>query len=489
MLCMSKHSENYLDFYIRRSRFIIAVYLLFSISLLTESANATILGDEAALGPLESRMTQSQIESGTLSFKDLRLSGLKVFTARYNKSDGYGDGKLGSGDNISPGGRPTLQNNGTFLRINGLDAQTCLECHSMISADTVPITLGVGGAGGLNNTASFQPRSVDVGDTAGNLFANFDGRLINPLSLFGSGGVQMLAKEMTAELQALKAKAIATPGTPVQLTTKGVEFGTIIADEQGNLDTSNLEGVDDDLVIRPFGRKGEFSSVRQFDLGAMQFHFGMQPIEVAGKGIDNDNDAVTDEILIGEISALEIFLTTMETPQRDAGGVTETKGFQRFQEVGCAECHRPSLNTDSFNLNYSYPEVETDPSANVFYTFDLRKSPTKFTPTPQKGLQIELFSDLKRHDMGPGLAESFHLASDKQNREFITAKLWGVADTSPYLHDGRALTLNEAILSHGGEAQATRDTYASLTDEDKNDIIRFLKTLRNPTKPNSDVAP
>jgi cytochrome c peroxidase len=457
--------------------------------LLTNSATATLLGDEPALGAPESRITQLQIESGALSFKKLRQSGLKVFSTRYNKADGYGDGELGPVENISPGGRPTLQNNGTFLRINGLDAQTCMECHTIVSADTVPFTLGVGGAGGLNNSASFQPRFVDVEDAEGNLFAKFDGRLINPLSLFGSGGVQMLAKEMTAELQALKAKAIATPGTPVQLATKGVEFGTIIADEQGNLDTSNLEGVDDDLVIRPFGRKGEFSSVRQFDLGAMQFHFGMEPIEVVGEGIDKDNDGVADEIRIGEISALEIFLTTMETPQRDAGGATETKGFQRFQEVGCADCHRPFLNTDSFNLNYSYPEVEDDPSANVFYSFDLRKAPTKFTSTPQKGLQIELFSDLKRHDMGPGLAESFHLASEKQNREFITAKLWGVADTSPYLHDGRALTLNEAILSHGGEAQVARDTYASLSDRQKNHIIRFLNTLRNPTAPNSDVAP
>jgi CxxC motif-containing protein (DUF1111 family) len=98
-----------------------------------------------------------------------------------------------------------------------------------------------------------------------------------------------------------------------------------------------------------------------------------------------------------------------------------------------------------------------------------------------------MFSDLKRHDMGDELAEEFHGASPRQNREFITAKLWGVADTAPYLHDGRALTLNEAILLHGGEATAARDAYLGLDDRKKNQVLRFLRTLRNPVSPNADV--
>ena len=64
------------------------------------------------------------------------------------------------------------------------------------------------------------------------------------------------------------------------------------------------------------------------------------------------------------------------------------------------------------------------------------------------GVTIELFADLKRHDMGEGLKESFNLLSNRANREFTTARLWGVADTAPYLHDGRALILEEAILMH-----------------------------------------
>jgi len=89
--------------------------------------------------------------------------------------------------------------------------------------------------------------------------------------------------------------------------------------------------------------------------------------------------------------------------------------------------------------------------------------------------------------MGPELAEDFHNASDRRNAEFITAKLWGVADTAPYLHDGRALSLLEAIRLHGGEAQSARDRFLGLTDDNQAALITFLRTLRNPRSPNQDV--
>jgi cytochrome c peroxidase len=71
---------------------------------------------------------------------------------------------------------------------------------------------------------------------------------------------------------------------------------------------------------------------------------------------------------------------------------------------------------------------------------------------------------------------------------FVTAKLWGVADTAPYLHDGRATTLGAAILEHGGEAHFSAAAYDRLSLEEKIDLIAFLKTLRNPRKPNRGLA-
>jgi mono/diheme cytochrome c family protein len=446
--------------------------------------HAELPGEGPRLG--EDRITQDQIESGKLSLKAIRQAGLKVFSTPFNKSDGYGDGPVGYEEpynSIEPGGRPTLGGNGTFLRVNGLDGQTCLECHSIVSNASVPAELGVGGVGGSVTNALFQPTFIDVADVAGNGFAEMDGRFINPLFLFGSGGVELLAKEMTAELQGLKRHAQQT-GSTVELVTKGVSFGELVYVDSA-FDFSRVEGIDHDLVVRPFGRKGEFATVRAFDEAAMMFHFGMQPVESVGAD-DADGDGVFNEVLPGELSALAMFNTTLERPAADQGGKQAKQGFRLFEQLGCAECHRPELVTDSEFLTYSYPEVAADPGANVFYAVNLARAPMKFKRVRRGGVVVPLFADLKRHDMGPGLRESF--GEPPLDQQFTTARLWGVADTAPYLHDGRALTLGEAILLHGGEAQAARDRYAGLEEADQAKLLEFLLTLRTPANPASDLT-
>jgi hypothetical protein len=89
---------------------------------------------------------------------------------------------------------------------------------------------------------------------------------------------------------------------------------------------------------------------------------------------------------------------------------------------------------------------------------------------------VRLFGDLKRHDMGPGLAESI----DEQGTGasvWRTRELWGVGSTGPWLHDGRATTLREAILLHGGEGQASRDQFAALSQSEQAQVIKFLQNL------------
>ena len=89
--------------------------------------------------------------------------------------------------------------------------------------------------------------------------------------------------------------------------------------------------------------------------------------------------------------------------------------------------------------------------------------------------------------MGPDLSENFAQVGAQRNREFTTARLWGVADTAPYLHDGRATTLTEAILLHGGEALPARNAFAVLSDQNQAEVIAFLRSLRTPTKPAKDL--
>jgi hypothetical protein len=435
----------------------------------------------------DDRPTQSEIEAGDVRLADLQVAGLRMFTTPFNRLDGYGDGPMDPSDTLTPGGRPTLQGNGTFLRVNGLDAQTCLECHSFVSMATVPPTLGIGGVGGSNANAIIAPTDMDpanLRDLNGN--ARFNGRFANPPFLFGAGAVELLGLEMTAELQALKRVAIENPGTDVDLITKGVDFGILRADADGNFDLSAVQGVDDDLVVRPFGRKGEFTTVREFDIGAMMFHFGMQPVESVGAG-DPDGDGVHDEIQPGDLTALSAFVATLERPFMESLSDTARRGFERFQTIGCTACHRPSLTTNRTTLPLRMPEVGIDPWANAVLTIDLTRAPASFS-REGRGIRVPLFADLKRHDMGDGLKEDFALVSDSTNREFTTARLWGVADTAPYLHDGRATTLTDAILAHGGEAQAQRDRFAALSDEGRGELLAFLRSLRTPKRPAAAVV-
>lgn len=438
-------------------------------------------GERPALGP--NRLLQHQIADGTLSLAQVRRAGLRIFTLSFNKLDGFGDGPMDLNDTLSPGGRPTLQGNGTFLRVNGLDSQSCGECHSLISAATVPPRLGVGGAGGSVANAMIRPTAIDADDSEDlDGAAGFDGRFANPPFVFGSGGVELLAIEMTEDLQRRRRRALANPGQVVSLVTKGVSFGSIVADGLGNLDTSQVEGVDRDLVVRPFGRKGQFTTGRAFTLQAMPFHFGIQPVEIVGEDVDADGDGFFNELLAGEVSALHAFMASLARPVGGPLGEEARRGRELFGRIGCATCHVPELTTRGRELPLRLPEDPLDPEANVYLRLDLSRRPAGFERAGG-GLRVPLYADLKRHDMGPALAEGAGESGRRGNRTFTTARLWGVADTAPYLHDGRATTLTEAILLHGGEAEAARDGFAALADASKADLLEFLRSLRTPRRP------
>lgn len=449
--------------------------LLAAIAATATWVGAQMPGEEPNLRP---RITQEMIRF-VLSYHEARREGLRIFATPFNVLDGLGDGPMNPNEPVSPGGRPTLGANGMFLRMNGLDSQTCLECHSVLSTRTIPARFAVGGAGNVSDSAFPGVVEPDIDDSDANGFASIRGRMINPPFSFGSGGVELLGKEMTRDLQALAAQAAASPGVVVALTSKGVRFGSVVF-QDGSLDTSGVIGVDGDLVIRPFGRKGCCATVREFSAGAMQFHHGIQPVEVVLANVDDDNDGVVNELLIGELSALHIFQVSLERPQQRGHDAT---GAQLFSEVGCAECHRPELRTDNRRLTLSFPEVAEDPNVNVYYTVDLSRHPARFARAGS-GISVPLFADLKRHDLGSGLAEN---TGDALDTFFQTARLWGVADTAPYLHDGRATTLTEAILWHGGEAQSARDVFQALSDQERRQLLDFLRTLRTPTNPNADL--
>lgn len=141
------------------------------------------------------------------------------------------------------------------------------------------------------------------------------------------------------------------------------------------------------------------------------------------------------------LTALVAFLNTIDPPA-PAAACTSSAGATVFATVGCANCHKPS---------YTVPG-----SNNV--------------------LSARLYSDLLLHDMGPGLADAFEQGSAK-GAEFRTAPLWRVSDRVHFLHDGRATTILDAILLHGGQASDAVAAFNALSAADRQALLAFLNCI------------
>lgn len=139
--------------------------------------------------------------------------------------------------------------------------------------------------------------------------------------------------------------------------------------------------------------------------------------------------------------------------RRDVGKPDVLRGKQIFYQAGCASCHTPKF-------------VTRRDAPNKAQAFQL----------------IWPYSDFLLHDMGEGLADGQQVG-EATGREWRTPPLWGIGLTEKvsghtfFLHDGRARNLTEAILWHGGEAQAARDRFANLSATDREALVKFLESL------------
>ncbi|MFU0504280.1 di-heme oxidoreductase family protein [Pseudaminobacter sp. NGMCC 1.201702] len=139
--------------------------------------------------------------------------------------------------------------------------------------------------------------------------------------------------------------------------------------------------------------------------------------------------------------------------RRDIDKPEVLTGKKAFYDLGCASCHTPKF-------------VTRRDAPNKAHAFQL----------------IWPYSDFLLHDMGEGLADGQQVG-DATGTEWRTPPLWGIGLTETvnghtfFLHDGRARNLTEAILWHGGEAQAARDGFAGLAKADREALITFLESL------------
>jgi hypothetical protein len=418
-----------------------------------------------------------------MSLKQIFAAGQQIFVTNFNACDGAGrPGATGTGAARNPD--PVL--GPRFTRVSAPDSNSCAGCHNQPQP---------GGAGDFVANVFVLAQAADpvskiiLNDDFSNTWLER-----NTLGMFGSGAIEMLGREMTADLQNEEKTAIAQAqssgqNVTVGLNSKNVSFGKLMAHPDGSVDSSMVAGVDSDLIIKPFSRKGVFRSLREFTVTAMNQHHGMQAQERFGFGTDPDKDGITDELTIGDITAVTVFQAALPVPQVATTGFNQkvvAHGSDLFNQIGCANCHIPTLNLnktkfcdpDPMNL----PNTFNDTSLS--YCFDLQN-------IGLNGNAVVAYTDLKRHIIcdnnkphycnepaSPVQASDSNFAIPHD--QFLTAKLWDAGNSSPYGHRGDLDTVFAAIINHGGEAGAAESQFEALADPDQAAIVSFIHTLDMP---------
>ena len=499
-----------------------------------ESAYAEILSDldmpfAIENGHLSQKVVKQWGESGSQDehVQFLFDFGDELSEIQFTRADGVGSHVLPDGERLLS----TFSRTPTGGRMTGPNAQSCVACHN------VPLGNGAG-----HNIANVM-QDPDP-QTAG----LFNAR--QTIAINGGGIIQILAEEMTTELQHLKNVAIQNPGLMVPLDVKEgvVSFGSIQCHVDETCNFEKVIGISPDLIVRPQGWKGNFPTMRGFSADAALGEMGMEPEELAWKLhtprlsgerplLDGDGDGVSLELSVGDITALTIYMAMQETPttlpELDEEGslILSSEDKERIHlgeelfslpiEQGgahCSSCHAPAITVDSTlfmepsnRASLAYVDqdlMRRDPSYSPLapITIDL-SSDLVDQPRVKKladgSTVLHLFSDLKRHKMGEYLADNakqyFPLTAglykvtelpddaDEASKnslstlirkdEFLTPELWGVGSTGPWLHDGRATTLKEAIEFHGGEAEEHAKAFTFLAKPEQDAVIAFLLNL------------
>ncbi len=495
---------NYLDTYEHMEQHVEGYESLENVRFECEYVGKEWIGDAPAV---QIHFSQSGIEAGKYTLEELIEHGRLMFTASFNALDGAG--------------RPTRTGHGefrqrregveSFNRISGPDSNACSGCHSIPAIG--------GGGDNVANVFVLGQRFefVDFNDQMEFDFrTELDDRLQyeqededplnlqnvgnerNTIGMFGSGFVELLAREMTRELLAQEEATIAEAkqsGWPVrkEISAKGIDFGAITAHPNGFVYTSEVEGVDGDLIVRPFSQKGVFRSLREFNNDAMLHHHGIENYERVGSFIDRDGDGVINEMTPGDATALVAFLVSLPAPipklpddpvQREI----VQHGRQTFGDIGCASCHIPELPLESliftepneFNVGRDLRPEAVDAVLEI----DLSQFADDLNVDENGHYLIPVFSDLRRHDMGEdGVLDNEEvIQAGVPTEDWMTRRLWGFASEPPFLHHGRATLISDAIIAHGGDAQEERDLFLALPQSDRDALIAFLKTLTIPTE-------
>jgi CxxC motif-containing protein (DUF1111 family) len=214
----------------------------------------------------------------------------------------------------------------------------------------------------------------------------------------------------------------------------------------------------EDGRVGRFGWKGQIANLTDFVRAACANELGLgnpgqaQPVPLGKADYKTRGLDLTDE----QCNQLTAFVASLPRPEERLLPSSEVRerahaGKALFHKIGCADCHTPDLGSVS-----------------------------------------GVYSDLLLHRMGQDLEGTGSYDQPRHTRprpspgekehadEWRTPPLWGVADSAPYQHDGRAATLEEAILLHGGQGERSAQRFRGLSPNERTHLILFLKTLKAP---------
>jgi len=459
-------------------------------------------------------------EEFRLSISEILKHGQLLFIANWTEQEGGGRPLTkGNGKALSDPFQP-LVGDRSFNRLSAPDANSCGGCHNMpygITGGSGDFVTNVFVLGQRFDFLTFDP--VDKLPTKGAV--DEDKRLVNLQNaadmratpgLFGAGYLEMLARQMTAELQAIRDSLALGETKP--LVAKGVRFGQITRRKDGAWDTSQVEGLPrasivaptpvdrPNLILRPWHQAANVVSLREFTNTAFNQHHGIQSTERFGVDTDPDGDGFMNELTRADVTAVTLFQATMAVPGRVIPNHPEIeqavlKGEQVFELIGCASCHIPRLPLDKKGWIFSEPNPYNPPlnlRTGTTKTIELdlnsaalplpRLSPDSAAPNV---VWVPAYTDLKLHDISDPSEGGEPLDMNQTpwtpkfrqgNRRFLTKRLWGSANEPPFFHHGLFTTLRQAVLAHSGEARDSRTRFQDLDEYLQDSLIEFLKSLQ-----------